>query len=236
MRIVERLIRHGLMIASLLATAGCAMLPLAEPIAVKDSKAAAASAPAAPPVVTAASAKSPVVAAAPVAPALPPAAQQQFEQARRSLAAGRPDEAERVLSQLTQSHPEFAPAHAHLGAIYRKAGKLEEAVVQLEQAAQADSPPAQLMNELGIAYRESGKFAQAREAYETAIGTDPGYAPAHLNLGILLDIYLWDGAAALAAYERYLALAGADEKVSKWIVELRNRRPPQAMASRKEAR
>jgi tetratricopeptide (TPR) repeat protein len=238
MRLVERLAREGLLLAALLAAAGCATKPADPPAAAKEdaTPAAAAPAPAGQPTMTAAAAGKPqAVAAAPAKPALPAEAQRSYEQAQRSIAAGRLDEAERMLLQLTQAHPDFAAAQASLGAIYRRAGKLEPAVQRLERATQGDSPSAQQLNELGIAYRELGKFEQARESYERAIGIDPAYAAAQLNLGILLDIYLWDGAGALAAYERYLALAGNDEKVGKWIVELRNRRPAQAVASRKEA-
>lgn len=175
-------------------------------------------------------------AAAPAPPPLPPAVRQQFEQARAALAAGRLEDAERGFEQLTKAQPDFGAAHANLGLVYRRAGKFEPAVARLEQAVALSPDNAVVYNELGIAYREVGQFAKARDAYEKALALDGSFAAAQLNLGILFDIYLWDGAAALAAYERYLLLAGNDEKVGKWIVELRNRRPGQAMASRKETR
>ena len=79
-------------------------------------------------------------------------------------------------------------------------------------------------NQLGVSYRHAGKFTKAREAYETALAIDPNYADAHLNLGVLLDLYLGDNTLALVHYERYLALGG-DAAVGKWVADLKNRKP-----------
>ncbi|MGH3431065.1 MAG: hypothetical protein ACRDQZ_26425, partial [Mycobacteriales bacterium] len=49
------------------------------------------------------------------------------------------------------------------------------------------------------------------------------YAAAHRDLGVLLDLYLDDPAAALPEFERYKALSGEDKPVSAWIAELRTR-------------
>ena len=45
-------------------------------------------------------------------------------------------------------------------------------------------------NELGIVERKLGKFAEAEAAYQRTIAAEPNYAPAHLNLGVLYDLYL----------------------------------------------
>jgi tetratricopeptide (TPR) repeat protein len=88
----------------------------------------------------------------------------------------------------------------------------------------SDSLGAALNNQLGIAYREAGRFADARAAYERAIAADPTLADAECNLGILLDLYLDDPAAALPHYERYQTLVvEADPKVTAWVAELRAR-------------
>ena len=50
-----------------------------------------------------------------------------------------------------------------------------------------------------------------------------------LNLGVLDDLYLGDGAHALALYTRYLALTPAgDPVVTKWVADVRNRQPKAA--------
>jgi len=164
-----------------------------------------------------------------------PAVQQAFDSARLALNAGRNDEAERGFLALTRSNPELGGPHANLGIIYRRAGKLPEAVAEFEQAVKASPQQPVYFNQLGITYRQQGQFAKAREAYEKAIALDPNYAIPYLNLGILFDLYLWDSKRALALYDRYLALTpGGDERVGKWITDIKNRSQHQAAAGGKE--
>ncbi|MEW6705975.1 MAG: tetratricopeptide repeat protein [Pseudomonadota bacterium] len=109
-----------------------------------------------------------------------------------------------------------------------------EQIAALEQAAAAQPRQGAGFNRLAVAYRQQGQFDKARQAYEQAIAAEPQYAPALLNLGVLYDIYLWDGAKALELYERYLALTpGGDAQVGKWVADLKNRKPAGAVA-RKE--
>ncbi len=186
-------------------------------------------------------------AAAPVvAPAAAPAAvdvqapvdanaQRAFDAARRLLAAGRTEEAERAFAALAKSHAELGGAQANLGLIYSRAGKSEEAVAALEMAVKASPKQPLFQNQLGIAYRQQGQFAKARAAYEKALELDPNYAAACLNLGILHDLYLRDPKRALELYDRYLTLPnGKDAVVTKWVADLKNRRPAQKTAAKKE--
>jgi Flp pilus assembly protein TadD len=239
MRFDRSTMRRLALAASMLALAGCASLPdpaqLVSDVAAKvtASVAPAASAPA-PDKVDAPAAP---VAAAPVVTEAPidPQVQQAFDQARRALRAGRTDEAERGFKALADKHPELGGPHANLGLIYRQAGKLPESVAAFERAVKASPQQPLYFNQLGIAYRHAGQFAKAREAYERAIELDANYAPPFLNLGILNDLYLRDDKRALELYGRYLVLApGGDATVTKWVAELKNRKPDQVVVSRKE--
>lgn len=168
----------------------------------------------------------PTAAASAAAPATAPVsadAQRDFDAARAALRAGRTADAERGFRDLAARHPELGGAHANLGLILRTAGKHDEAVAALERAVKASPNQPLFFNQLGISYRHAGKFTKAREAYETALALDPDYADAHLNLGVLLDLYLGDNTLALVHYERYLALGG-DGAVGKWVADLRNRK------------
>lgn len=159
--------------------------------------------------------------------------QRAFDAARQLLAAGRLAEAERAFAALAKSHPELAGPHANLALVHRQAGRWPEAVAAMERAV-ALSPRADLHNQLGITYRLAGRFSDARAAYEKAIELEPEHKLALLNLGILLDLYLPDPARALALYERYMALAGNDDNVKKWISDLRNRNPQKSAVAQKE--
>jgi tetratricopeptide (TPR) repeat protein len=174
----------------------------------------------------------PAVSAAPLpAPAAAPAAapvnadaQRDFDAARAALRAGRTADAERGFRELAARHPQLGGAHANLGLILRNAGKHDESVAALERAVKASPNQPLFFNQLGVSYRHGGKFAKAREAYESALALDPNYADAHLNLGVLLDLYLGDNTLALVHYERYLALGG-DAAVGKWVADLKARKP-----------
>ena len=76
-----------------------------------------------------------------------------------------------------------------------------------------------------------GEFQQAAVAYERAIAADANFAPAHRNLGVVLDLYLGDSARALAELERYQELSGEEKPVSVWIAELRQRTGQKKLAS-----
>ncbi len=76
----------------------------------------------------------------------------------------------------------------------------------------------------GIAHRRAGRFAEARAAYGAALSLDPLFAPAHLDLAVLLDLYLGEPVEALAHYQRYLELAAEpDERAALWAREASNR-------------
>jgi Flp pilus assembly protein TadD len=171
----------------------------------------------------------------PAEAAVSPEVQRAFDDARRALKAGRAVEAERGFLALTRSNPELGGPHANLGVIYRQAGKLAEAVAELDKAVRLSPQQPIYFNELGIAHRLRGEFDKARDAYDQALALDPNFAGAHLNLGILYDIYLWDSTRALEHYDRYMALSpGGDDKVKKWIADIKNRSGKQSMVTQKE--
>ena len=229
MRSAERSLRLvGLGVASALLVA-CTAIDLRGPQAKADAPKDAAAA--APVKQTDQAVTTPAAEQAPVSPD----AQRAFEAARQALAAGRTAEAERGFVALTRANPELSGPHANLGLIHREAGKTAEAVADLEKAVQLSPQRAGLHSQLGLAYRMNGDFAKARASYEKAIALDAAYAPAVLNLGILYDLYLWDGERALELYDRYMQLTpGGDEQVKRWISDLRNRSQKKSAAQRKE--
>jgi Flp pilus assembly protein TadD len=201
----------ALLVAALLA--GCASAPavVTKPVeAVQQA------------VATAANAAAAVVPDAPI----DAQAQRDFDAAKAALRAGRTADAERGFRELAARHPDLGGAHANLGLILRGQGKHAESVAALERAVKASPRQPVFFNQLGVSRRHHGQFAKAREAYETALTLDANYADAHLNLGVLLDLYLGDATLALLHYERYLALSpSGDAAVGKWVADLKTRKP-----------
>lgn len=164
-----------------------------------------------------------------------PATRRAYDDALHQLRAGQTPQAEQALRAIAQAHPELGGPHANLGLIHRQAGKLDEAVADFERATKANPHRASYFNQLGIAYRQAGQFAKAREAYERAIEINPNDAAPVLNLGILHDLYLGDGARALELYDRYLVMTPAgDAAVTKWVADLKNRQGRSSVMARKE--
>jgi tetratricopeptide (TPR) repeat protein len=202
MRSSSRNCAEALSLALALCIAGCASAP-----------------PAPPPVAEPAQAT-----AAPVEPVIPERANQQFAQAVALLQAGKLTDAELELKQLILAYPEYPGPYVNLGLLYERAGKYPEAEQALRQATQKGMPSALTYTELGITYRQLGRFKDAESAYGEAIKIDPNYAPAHLNLGVLCDLYLQQPQRALEAFERYMELSGnSDKRVATWIAELKAR-------------
>jgi Flp pilus assembly protein TadD len=142
---------------------------------------------------------------------------------------------------LAQSYPELPGPHANLGVLYRNANQLAESEAAFAKATELAPWDAQTWTEYGVTLRQAGKFAEARAAYDKAIEVNPSYAPAHRNLGVLLDLFLDDPLTAQAEFETYKTLTNEDKPVSGWIAELRarnrvpNRAAPEAAPPQPEA-
>jgi tetratricopeptide (TPR) repeat protein len=164
--------------------------------------------------------RAPAVAEAPVSPEL----QRDYDRALGAMRNGNDKDAERMLLALTRKAPDLSGPYANLGLLYRRVGRNAEAIAALERAIAINPRRAVYYNELGICYRQEGKFDQARRSYRKSLETDSLYAPAHLNLAILYDLYLQEPKEALPHYQRYRELVPAEAAtVSKWIIDLERR-------------
>jgi tetratricopeptide (TPR) repeat protein len=136
---------------------------------------------------------------------------------------------------LSAAYPTYSGALLNLGILQARAGKLEDAEKTLQSAIERNASAA-AFNQLGIVYRRLGRFTDADAAYQQALQIDPSYANAHLNLGVLCDLYLRQPQRALESYERYLQLAATpDAKVSGWVTELKARMGAQPRSARTDS-
>ena len=169
------------------------------------------------------------------APALniptPPArANAEFSRALTLMRGGDPTQAILEMQVLTQSYPDLPGPYANLGVLHRNANQLPESEAALAKATERAAWDAQTWTEYGLTLRQAGQFTEARTAYETAIKVNPSYAPAHRNLGVLLDLFLDDPLTAQTELETYKQLTGEDKPVSGWLAELRSRNKVRAPA------
>lgn len=166
-----------------------------------------------------------------------PSAKRDYDRALASIRAKRYQEAERILTKMTQAYPTLSGPYVNLGMIYHRTERTEQALQALNKAIEINPNRPDTHNQLGIVLRSAGQFKAARDAYERALHFDPNYVYAHLNLGILYDLYLQNTAKALDHYERYQSLLPEqDEQVSKWVVDLkrRTRKPKKTKTAKKQ--
>jgi len=171
--------------------------------------------------------------ARPGAPPPDPAIEAAYERVP-TMASADQTEVRLQLDQFDLEHPGFAAPWIDLGLLARGQGKLAESEAALHRAATLEPANAVAWSELGVTLRLEGKFSEAKDAYAQAVAGNADYAPEHRNLGVLLDLYLDDPAAALPEFERYQALSGEDKPVGSWIAELRTRtgtKPPAGSAT-----
>jgi tetratricopeptide (TPR) repeat protein len=168
------------------------------------------------------------VPAAPAGPAYnvpkPPArAGSEFTRAQNLMRSGDATQAILEFQVMTQSYPDLSGPYANLGVLYRNGNQLAESEAAFAKATERAPWDAATWTDYGVTLRQAGKFAEARAAYESALKANPSYAPAHRNLGVLLDLYLDEPVTAQAELETYKTLTGEDKPVSGWIAELRSR-------------
>lgn len=155
---------------------------------------------------------------------IPPSARQQYDEAIAAMRSGNIAQAKNILSNLTKAYPDIAGPYVNLGIIHFRADEIDQAEKAFQQALKVNPDSAVSLNHLGIIYRGKGKFAEARSNYEKALDLEPNYAYAHLNYGILLDLYLGELEDALEHYQTFQKLAPEEDKeVSKWIIDLERR-------------
>ncbi|MGD8524636.1 MAG: tetratricopeptide repeat protein [Thioalkalispiraceae bacterium] len=118
------------------------------------------------------------------------------------------------------THPDL---YTNMAIIYLHKAKLDTAKEYIEKSISIRPGNYQSQNIHGVILRKIGKFDEAIAAYNTSIANNGKYPDAYLNIAILYDIYLNNANKALPYYEKYKQLAGNDQNIDKWIVEVTRR-------------
>jgi tetratricopeptide (TPR) repeat protein len=166
---------------------------------------------------------------------VPDRAAQQYAQAVQLMKSGRATDAELEFKQLSLAYPELAGPQINLGLLYLQESRFPEAEAAFKGALERNPANPIAADELGIAERKLGKFTAAEAAYQQAISAEPNYAAAHLNLGVLYDLYLAEPQKALDQFELYISIAGESKQVAGWVAELRKRVGAPPPGPKKEA-
>ncbi len=155
--------------------------------------------------------------------AIPARALTLFEQATAIMAAGDFLDAELRFKEFLLQYPTYPGAHVNLAIIHVNNGDDVAAAQSIDAALAIDPEYAPALNQKGMLLRRNGKFFEAEAAYLKAVTSNPDYALAHYNLGVLNELYLQRLDVALQHFESYQGLVGNDRQVEKWIADLRRR-------------
>ena len=148
----------------------------------------------------------------------------EFEMAVNFLQEDRFEEALALLRHITGEQPELAGPWINLGQVYVALDAPEEARQAFESAVAANPYNCTAHNELGLLSRLNGDFDAAERHYLNCLERVPGNDAAHLNLGILYELYLGRLSEALASYRQYQALQNEeDRRVKGWVMDLERR-------------
>jgi len=146
---------------------------------------------------------------------------QKYSYALQLMGAGNNDAALKMLNDVSELNNSLSGPFVNRGLIYLKLNDKTKAEKQFRDAIARNAGNVTALNQLGILLREKKDFAGARTNYEAALAINESHANAHLNLGILCDIYLQDKVCAMQHFETYLALKGEDEAVTNWVIDLK---------------
>ncbi len=144
----------------------------------------------------------------------------EFSQIQQQLADA-PELALSALHTLAEQHPQLSGLWYHLALYRQQQGQPEAALSAVQHALAVNPANLDGWNLQGILQRQQGQFSEAEQSYQQALKRWQNYAPAHLNLAILYDLYLGQPQQALSHYQAYQALQAEPRRdVKGWIVLL----------------
>ncbi len=150
--------------------------------------------------------------------------QTQFEHGVKLMHEGKLQEAKAIMEAIHKVDPRLTGPMLNLALINIKLDDKGAAMDWLDRVLKLLPTHPVALTYSGLMAREEGMFALAEQRYRQALEATPDYAPAVLNLAILLDMYRGRLREALELYETYQALQPKpDPKVKDWIFDIKQR-------------
>jgi tetratricopeptide (TPR) repeat protein len=171
----------------------------------------------------------------------PPHIKRKYNAALEVMAAGDMTAAATAFEGFNAKYPGYPGAYVNLAIIYDELERPDDAYAMLDVAKEIIPGYVVALNQEGLIKRRRGDFIGARDAWVAATESEPEFANAWYNLGVLNDIYLRDLPAAIVAYQQYQdlymeeqlgqggrfaaedVLAEPDMQVQGWIVDVERR-------------
>lgn len=127
------------------------------------------------------------------------------ERANAELAAGNPEEGERLLRSALDSTPNDPALRSSLAAFLFKRGKADDAIAEWQELVARDPQNADAHYNLGLAFFSKGDIEKAEAELRAALAVTDNHAPAHSDLGVVLEAK-GETDEAMASWERALAI------------------------------
>ncbi len=148
----------------------------------------------------------------------------KFIDARRSYRQKEYDDVESLLAEIVVIDESLSGPWVMRGDISTENHDLETAVTYYQKALEVNSKNLNAYIRLAKTQRLLGRFIQAQNTYAEALRVWEDFPEAHLNLGVLYDIYLNRPLRAQKHMEAYVFLSeDEDATVGRWLQEIQQR-------------
>lgn len=147
-----------------------------------------------------------------------------FIEAKRAYKSKQWDRAKSILNNLAESDKSLSGPWMMLGDIAMEQNDVAKAKEHYEQAIKVNKENVNAYLKVAKIEREKGQFIAAQNTLTSALTVWPDFPEAHLNIGVLYDLYLNHPIRAQQHMEAYLFLTEwKDEKVKTWLAEVQSR-------------
>ena len=149
---------------------------------------------------------------------------QTYIEARRAFKGNQLEQADLLLTGLTEKDASLSGPWVMKGDIALEQGKLEKALQNYVNAVKINKDNINGYLRLAKVQRIQGDFILAQNTYAKALSIWPDCPEAHLNLAVLYDVYMNHPLRAQKHMEAYQFLTdGENDKVAAWLDELQKR-------------